>query len=1079
MLQNTSIFSSDPQLARRTLAILVQVSHNSSNYSTVVIINRRVDSQKVGLSLSETPAGSSYLDTALKLQAFVSPLTSCLSDASYRVDFFWKVGDEPATSPFGSSIIVTSTTSFSYAVNVRVVDHNGKLVFGSAGYGNIGARTVPLAVVVNGGLSSVTLPPDLDSYYINAKVLSASVLSKVLFDWTCIELPQRVACRAPLWNANNRRVSSFNITTKGIKIGTSVEYFVKVSDGDVSTMSPKMVLTVGPNSTTSFPETVTRTYGNTDPATIATDFNFECFERAIWSWDVQSDSDLSPFQPYFWLKQDASSDANIFDENPDALLTYNGYWTIQNRSSRLLGVDLSALDTGQYTLYGTAVGDANSVPTHSWNLSVRPCVTAFLSDSSGWDGVANQTVFHVSAFTKPALQAVYVLTLQGLNSTMRDFQPQEKLLRPSSQLTQNRTEYATLHFSRTTRGLSNGATISFVVPFVGNFSIIIDVYDASGSRLLTSVRSAYPINVSSSSDTKSLDNENTLTNAILQSDHDTVISILKTIPAQTNFSKTLMEALTTEFMLLSSNRSPSVVTVADTVQALTSFVSLDVSKNSTRRVFLRGSVERLVASSLAQAAGEGALRSPLQNFYASIGNALGSSDSQPSHESVIQEFDETRQSAANTFSVLLSTGLECGSVQQAFVSFGPGDHLDEYRLGTECYPGQVNALPPEPYTFEACASEGIPLDSTVGNIVMTTGQVDTYSGEGDANILRSPIIETVFLRRVTDLNEVSVTTLPQPSVCYRTRLVVNISGLTSSLNFRQSQDFNCHDAGEIVVRSANASQDASFRVDSTVSDFNVANETHISVSTLQTESVAVQLRLNATTLQQCQDTNVSVQAGVVKIVPILIGLVIAVGLILIIIIILCLVRRKEKPLRWTIPRDGRGWDSMLESASYTPSSDGSFGFVGRGSSAQITGWDTAYEVRGNIRAGSVLVDNERSGTFNNHGFVGEDVLAYGDRSVEELGANRTWSGHGGSEALRFDPSRLGEGSEDDLTSGDRGTSDTSGLTTPIRSHSATISSSTDGFIRSSGSSTEDEEILQTYILEDVFGRNFGERRESV
>lgn len=1082
-INDTSLFSLSPQSNQRTFAVLVVASHNYSDYSTIIIVNRFVKDKVLGLSVSEMPGGSSYLDPALQLQAFVPPLTSCAIDTSYLVKFFWKIDDESVLSPLGNSIFVTSTAAFTYTVDVHVVDYSGKVVLKGSACGNVGKRNTPVSVAINGGLSSVILPTGLESYQIRAEVLSAVFTPTLLLEWSCVELPQRTPCLSPLWSASSRSTSVFNISTLGVEVGPSVEYSIQVSDGATLLQTSKMMLTVGSEDIIPFPETVMRSYGSTDPGTIIKDHNFHCFERVLLSWDAELRDNLSLSNSFFWLKQEPFHDVNILRERSDVLLSYNGYWSLQNRSVRLLGIDLSTLVNGEYKLFAATGDNDQSTPTLSWDISVRSCVTAYISDPSSYSGIANRTLFHISVFTKPSVQGVYVLSLQNQNSTATNSEQEHNLLHLSSQSSRDHNISSPISCRIITRGSYNGATLSFVAPYSGEFYVNVDVYDISGSRLLATVQTSRSISVTSNFDTKHMDAETFLTSAILQSRHDCVVSVLKTLPIQTNLSETLLEALTSEIILLSYHRSPPVVTVADIIHASETLVVLDASRNLTRQSYLRNGVERLVASSLAHATSEGTLRHPLQSFYSTSNRLLGVFDREERNENMLQRLDENRQSATNVFSVLMSTGRECGSVERVVIALGPPSEFDEYRLGIECYFGQVSALPPEPYTYEICNNDINLRKVGHESIVMTFEQVDVAFQEQTASIVRSPIVESFFLSRVTDLNIVSTSFLTRSSVCYRTRLVVNSSAFEIPSTLRQSQNFYCHGAGEIIVQSGNASQDFSSQAMSTVSEFSLYNDTHIFVSTVLTESVALQLRLNTTTLKECQASNVSVQASSLRLVSIVTGVVIAVGLFLIIMIILFLLRRRRKPLRVSIPRDGRGWDAMLESASYTASSDRSFGFVERDSrSSHITGWDEAYETTENRRAGSVLVHDDQYSVYGDRAFVNEDVLAYGDRSVEELGASRGFGTYGGVESLRYSSARLGDTSEDDLTdatSGDRGTTDTSGLTTPIPSHSATMSSSIDGYIHTSESSTEENELTDAYILPDVFGRSIEGRRGSV
>lgn len=1068
-LEGDGLFSESPQLAERSIAVLVSVDFNNSALQTVIIIGRHVVEGNIGLTVSEMLAGPSFIDSAVELRVSTSLLT-CPQTEFDHVNFIWRINGDPTPAPLGNSVVVNSALAFTYSVDVRVVDNFGKILQTGAAHGSVGARTVPVFVVINGGCKSMTIQSGRDGFRVYAAIQAGFVPSTAYFSWECRQLPQRSGCTAALWPSPVGDVSEFYVSTKNVSSGTAVEYTVHVMNDGTSIASWNLVVKVVSDNLVLFPEASVRFYGNSDPGMPARTFTFQCFERLIFHWDRIVLSNGADGEIYFWLRGN-NSESNVLEKHAEAVIGHDGYWMPSNRFGQFLGIDLFHLTSGHYTLFASVNGSSPDASSRSWELIILPCITVGVSEPSLLKGVANETVFHVSVFTKPVMQATYVVKLQRVGSPqLTYFNLQERIFmttHQSSARDAGGTSYDVAN--NVIRSLKSGTTLSFIVPHTGLFYVAVDVYDISGSRHLSSVRANSTISVSSTLETKPVAYETMLTNVISQRDYLSLIHFLKTAPAGTILSDLIIRDVIVELQLFSSFHVPCVVTAASIVRSCANLISLmQASQNLTLAADLLLVVRRVVSSSLAHAAEDGELREQLQHFFATmIDVALVDISVEGISDNLSRYVNDVQRSASDLFSLSLSTGRECGSVQQAIVSPASTNLSDDYRLGVECTLGQIAALPPEPYLYEQCNS------STMGTIsgdtlVMTFEQADALFTEMQSEIIRGGIVMTNFLRRATSLNNATVVGIPDSKRCYRTNLVLDLSKTkiyftNFSVNRQSNSSFFCYGAGQI--RTQNKSSPYGMAETIRVDDFKVHIGDQIVVFTEQSDSVSVQLLLNISTFNQCKQPQLTAQLSPIRVASIVSGLLIALVTGVVFVIVLFFVRRPPGRVHVNVSRD-EGWNASMHSESFTTSSGESFQFT-LGSAPQFLEGNATFSME-NIRHGSAMAEDNDDRSFRRAlSVTNGDVLALGDRNVEQLGSSHT-GGIAGGNMLRPFVSQYSAGSVFGNTSLSYGSSNS---TLPLSS--TTTSSSADEYIhRTSGSGSDlEEDPEETLVLADEFGRD--------
>lgn len=1057
-LYDKTLFSRSLQLTDRSVAVLVSVTSNSSIYYTVLVISRHLTDKNVGVVVSERPSSSSDGDIAVELHASVAPLGGCFGMKAFKISFSWKIDDIPVSAPLGSSVVVNSAAEFSYSVDVRVLDHSGKILRTGAAHGFVPARFVPISVIVNGGSKYLAVPSGQTNFRIYAEILPVGIHLRLALEWECKQVSKDASCPAAMWPSSVRNKSEFMVSTVGVRNGTTVSYTVRVLNDGVRLAIWSMILNVGSVNLVPFPETVVRSYGNSDPGSLAT-FSFHCFERVIFSWSATRSLDESYPEMDFWLRPSDNNETNVLQERNGVLITRNGYWGVLNRTGQFLGIDLSILPHGAYVLHSFVNKNTPITPARSWEMVVLPCVSAFISEPSSVEGFANETVFHISAFTEPAIQAVYAVHLQHGNSsvTPRSFTDfDESLNIPTS----------------TVRADYSGATLSFTVPITGQFFITVDIYDASGSRILLSVQSNSTISVGTNPDVKSFSFERVVTDAIAHQDYETLILSLDR--PQNNFMlpAALLDKVLSGLLLTLDNYAPPVLTAARILRGCTSVITKDAPQDLTSLSRLRVVAQRTVSSCLAHAASETILRQELQDFFVAFLNLLSSNSNGTIDNNLSHFISEIRLFAADAFALTLSTGVECGSIQRATISYSFTTQVDDFRLGSECYWGQIAALTPEPFTYEPCI-DNVTDDKNTGktHFVMTTEQVDVFAREDDTDILRSGIMRARLFHRATSLNNVSITDEASLAMCYRTRLIVKPTNLILDFSTNQSRDIYCHGVGRLMKGSQLLSPNISFEDGITVSELIFDNSGQIVVSIEQSGNDAVQLWLNTTTFQHCLNYQISTQSDAVKVVPIATGVVTALALLLAIAMVFFAVKKRKSPSRPPLPRNRTGWGSMIESISYSPSSDGSFGFIGGNSNSGFAGWDAAYGA-GHMRAGSALADELERRSYDNRSVIGGgDVLAYdeeerGHRSshFEDMIDTDDLSQIETSATVPLDAANVTYRFSGGLTVSDD-------LSTPPQSESETLSSTSEYLLSSDNSSANDLYETDAFILPDEFGRS--------
>ncbi|KAI0561090.1 hypothetical protein FGB62_93g047 [Gracilaria domingensis] len=524
------------------------------------------------------------------------------------------------------------------------------------------------------------------------------------------------ACPSQLFSpwlaTENSQTSSFGISTVGIEAGTRVEYTVLVLHEAFATQRLNLTLHVAPQSDRLvFPSNaMLRAASKSIHGPVSYEEpSYRCFESIILSWkqNVSEEMDFKLFRE----GQEAEILANATD---GLVISYDGYWTRERPFGRFFGVSASLLAAGRYTLHGAVNKTAAPGMGTSWRFSVQPCSTLVVGDLPITTGSANQTVFHAAAYSLPSSENLFAFMLRADEASTSAEGAGENLVLSGSLTCLN--------------GCTGKAAVSFTVPRAGQYRIVVEMYDPSGSYLLGSETSNSTITVTGSGaeeEMQALDTSvvEVLNSTLLHRDESKFVDSLLSIRSSgISLDGAVADLLTSTLKRIVSGPAVNALQCTQYVKACASVLSFD-ALNSTSVENTLGIIDTAVKQSVWSGSPGFHLRQALREFYGTATRSVyDMAQRRAGGGGVVDEevrviADRTRRSAAQAMPLVLSAGRTCGVVDServdvsGMVGVGGSEEreglkaFDDYRIGVSCYAGQVRRLTPEPATVQACARD--------------------------------------------------------------------------------------------------------------------------------------------------------------------------------------------------------------------------------------------------------------------------------------------------------------------------------------------------------------------------------------
>lgn len=943
LLSQSGLFSNDTALQGRFVFVLVTVERGSQVGQTLLVVSRHVLSDALALTVS------SHRST---LTVNHSPFQHCPDFLDTRIDVEWMIDgkpigpltpvppseptipalDSPAVLGLGARLALPLTGSFAYEVRVNAVNVNTGLTI-RTGMTN-GVVTLPapkINVVINGGARMITVPAGTAAFEITGMALSSGNLTGATYKWSCISvLSTQMECPPsilPHSIVSNGMLTSFNISTLDVADGDEFEMSLRVERDGLMAGVDSLSLQVGKEGQTIFPEITVQSFGGMASGSPVTDFSFQCYERVIFSSLLAATGNESDQALDYQLFRQDDTDTDFIRKTSRLLLSHAGYWSLSDRKATLLGIDMVHLVPGRYMLNGLIGENESATVARSWEFNVESCAEVVLSPMPIRNGYVDETVFHVVAKSNGRRDgSVFVFSVRPTNETEGET---GKLTSSASKNEATPVIRPDLIYSQDGREV----LCSFTVSQSGQFNVVVHMYDSSGSTLQASAEIDGIISVATRdqerTDVATSTKVEWLQRALHQCDETTVLWLVSQNGFDSTAQSELVDEVVTMLLALSSMPVHTVLAAGRIVDACAAVTKFGGAISMDRLETLLVVVERVTSASVASGGSDVLLREPLERFYASINEQLPvalTTRATNDLESISKTANKTKRSAISTITLAMTTGRECGSTDQLKVTFNSSgeERVDDYRIGIECYSGQIDSLPPKPDLYKACnsASKGTERFEN-GGIIMSSEQHDVLAGHGDKEIAYSGIMNTRFFQRSVVDGRVRLVKMKRQDECYRTQMIVNMDFLApNSQRKKDDDDEVCDSAGTLVKWDAEDGEDETTMTGQSenVNKVTMKDNGEVSVTVEKTTSGSMQLQLNKTALRACRSLNLVTVPESNRRVGIIVGISTSCLVICLLILLVLCVRRFKRTTggkKGSVDDSATAWQDPNEHAAET------------------------------------------------------------------------------------------------------------------------------------------------------------------
>lgn len=929
---------------RHIVTILITVTHAGRVGQTVLFVARTSSPHVFGISVFPHIHDQSPLQNAAILDASLSP-HNCAATPNTTIRMIWRVNNtivQPVsnasstldalstavTTGLGNRLVVPVHGRFVYVVHAVLLHRSTNKVLARAvatGSAIVRRDALPFKAVLNGAASTVTLPSGTTTYPIRAEVYDQSQYGALSssqrqfqYEWSCTsvfdgtESPCTAQLFSPWLLGERTEVSNFQISTVGVEAGTRVVYSLYVWSNGMRAQTLSLAVIVVPESGVKiFPiEAKLRTASTSFARNILRDGPlFKCFESVFVSWN-QTLSDPLDFK----LVRDGEQRDYLASSPDDIVIVHSGYWAKDDPYGRFFAVSVSALPSGRYTLYGAVDTNAGPGAGTSWRFVVETCPSLVVPDMPVTEGKANQTVFYASAYSLPSSDNLYAFLLQPVIDA-----PDGNDIAVGAKAT-NFTSSVCLN------GCTGKSAVWFTVPRPGQYRLVVEMYDPSGSYLLASEQRNTTITVEGldtiQDDLGSM-SADMLNMTVMHGDEPGFIDTIFSIPrGDDSISETVLNS--TFNALESIVYSPATNALQNThfVQACARLLELEIFTSTGYMQRTLDIVEAALTNSIYSGSPGFHIREALTEFYTAATKKLYLDwrVSRANKEELSEMAAKTRRSAAMTIPLVLSAGRACGVIDTERVDvsdiFEESDGVarrteakyDDYRIGVSCFPGQVESLPPEPAVVRTCRGSKQEDRKQDGNIYVLSSieQNDVMKTCAEPDMFSGPQMQ-VLLFQQTELNgRIKLEKVNgSSSACYETRVSADVPrNMSEQFLSVENRRVTCTDAGSITDASRQRYSHVSvarkgdvmareFELDASRGRVRAVVESELPVSLL--------LRVNGTKLGECillKAGDISGERSASRIVfwLILVGIL---GCAMVAVVVLL--------WRWRVVRSRRGW----------------------------------------------------------------------------------------------------------------------------------------------------------------------------
>lgn len=961
-LDKEGLFSEDKKLERQVITVWVSVTAAARVGETVLFISRQLRRDQVGVTVSSSKSRALAHYPRTMLESSVGQIEHCNGAEDLKIKTKWTInGDEVLAQKsesstndgegqgilmgLGDRVLLPELRTVMYEFSVTVSNKSSGDLFASglaSGILQDMKEEWPLWPVVNGGVRSAFVSVETN-FLLTCEVsnkVDVAEAATMRYVWTCrdtsaedgvcpeILYPTRLKGRAT-------NISHFTIPAHAGEEGKVLEYTVQVKSAIRESEIVSFNMTFVGNEKISFPDARLETRAGIVP-TVATPkgsgLTFDTFDHIVLSIDGTVSSSALDFALVQRTKQ--GSLIELLDgEWSNLLINHNGYWSREVPFAAFFGFRAGGLPPGNYTLHG-AVGDtAGPDVGTAWVFNVAMPPLVVLSEPTTQFGIVNYTTFHVSAISIPSSENQFYFSLRLFTDDIPTISNRsyKSFARPSNCL-----------------GSCNGyGTASFVVTTSGRFVVVVDMYDPTGTRFITSkTGQSYIVVQNPASLVNSithLEKTSPSIEAVLdQGDEKTFLATLLKLPPKHSFHQMLFADALRGLQAISSSPFCNPLRMSFVLDACTNVISLEEVQDLNAFNLILTIVANCIAQTPPSAPFGSVIVPRLTHFYSAAADKLelivrrnnGRNDGKEALATVASFLDLR---AFQDIALVLSAGLECGATARALVARNTTHQKldrqidayavlqDDYRVGISCFEGQIRSLPPEPALSQMCPSSPQSQDRKryETTILISVERHDSItSSDAPREIIKGPTVRTNLLRWNDKLERpvlIESARAASEKLCLRSRAsVFTVHGVTqvSSNPLNKQRRVECRNSGRILILEAcsNCTKGAAeIKGVQRVDELEVGADGRVSAAVEMRAPGHFRLEVNRTLVNICmQDTSVEGEwDGGVNVIGCLAAGLSAVGVMFMVAgVVACMKRGGEKQEAYSVPSEA-GYDDFL------------------------------------------------------------------------------------------------------------------------------------------------------------------------
>lgn len=740
-LEGEGIFGEDEELEEQIVTVWVRATAGRHIGETLLFLSRRLRRDRIGVSVLPFESGFLTQDSRAVLESSMGRLEHCDDVEDLVLSTRWIVNgkllsshksgssanasdDQGLVIGLGNRVLLPRLTAVTYELAVTVSRRSSGDVFASglaSGVLQASGKKRSLRVAINGGIQFLFAPVETNFTLrcdISDKVDEGEIATLSYF-WTCKENASGT-CAEYLYPSSLQGrasgVSRFWISPRAGEEGKVVEYSVRVASAIRDSEEVTITVTFVDQEKLLFPHARLETVASFAPAVESGNgfsATFHSYDDIILSIDGEGPASTLDFSLSRTDRQEGDVDM-LGQISSRLLIAHNGYWTREAPRGSFLGFRAGELPPGNYTLHG-AVGEAAGAGTGAtWLFSIAAPPLIVLSEPTTRQGTANWTIFHASAISIPTSDNQFFFSLKLLPDDISTVVADD-----------SHESFATV--SRCLGSCSGFGRVSFVVATRGRYVVVVDMYDATGTRFIASKRGQSFISVqdanSSSESAGHTEKAQRGIGAVLRhGDEEAFLeTLLKLSPTRSPRPVRLADVMA-GLKRISSSPFQNPLQISRVVEACTRVISHEMVEDLDELTGMLKIVESCIRQTPSWAPFGGVIVPGLTRFYGAAGEKLerlwkGLGKEEDGDEKFAKAEHCVDSRAFEDIVIGLSAGVECGGSRRAVVSrktnvanIGGQDGeeevmvQDEYQVGVSCLEGQVRQLLPEPALSEVCES---------------------------------------------------------------------------------------------------------------------------------------------------------------------------------------------------------------------------------------------------------------------------------------------------------------------------------------------------------------------------------------